>query len=79
MHQNFKSANVLLNTELEVRVSDCGFGLLLSSGSAAQVWSLSLATITILENKHSLIDMLNGLKQYVIEEKRREDERGNYN
>ncbi|KAK4259949.1 hypothetical protein QN277_006225 [Acacia crassicarpa] len=35
--QNLKSANVLLNTELEVCVSDCEFGPLLSSGSAGQL------------------------------------------
>ncbi|XP_054776210.1 protein STRUBBELIG-RECEPTOR FAMILY 3-like isoform X2 [Prosopis cineraria] len=37
VHQNFKSANVLLNTELEAHVCDCGFGPLLSSGSAGQL------------------------------------------
>ncbi|KAI4299320.1 hypothetical protein L6164_032789 [Bauhinia variegata] len=37
VHRNFRSANVLLNDELEVRVSDCGLGPLLSSGSAGQM------------------------------------------
>ncbi|KAL5162794.1 Protein STRUBBELIG-RECEPTOR FAMILY 8 [Glycine soja] len=37
VHQNFRSANVLLNDNLEVRVSDCGLGSLLSSGSASQL------------------------------------------
>ncbi|KAG5023298.1 hypothetical protein JHK82_019201 [Glycine max] len=32
-----ESANVLLNDNLEVRVSDCGLGSLLSSGSASQL------------------------------------------
>lgn len=38
VHRNFRSANVLLNDELEVRVSDCGLGPLLSSGSTGQVF-----------------------------------------
>ncbi|KAK7256843.1 hypothetical protein RIF29_30375 [Crotalaria pallida] len=37
VHRNFKSANVLLNDKLEVCVSDCGLGPLLSSGSAGQL------------------------------------------
>ncbi|XP_061363048.1 protein STRUBBELIG-RECEPTOR FAMILY 3-like [Gastrolobium bilobum] len=37
VHRNFKSVNVLLNDELEVCVSDCGLGPLLSSGSAGQL------------------------------------------
>ncbi|KAJ1434778.1 Serine-threonine/tyrosine-protein kinase, catalytic domain [Sesbania bispinosa] len=37
VHRNFRSANVLLNEKLEVRVSDCGLGPLLSSGSAGQL------------------------------------------
>ncbi|KAK7400503.1 hypothetical protein VNO78_11712 [Psophocarpus tetragonolobus] len=37
MHRNFRSANVLLNDKMEVCVSDCGLGSLLSSGSASQL------------------------------------------
>ncbi|KAK7319633.1 hypothetical protein RJT34_04356 [Clitoria ternatea] len=37
VHRNFTSANILLNDKLEVRVSDCGLGSLLSSGSAGQL------------------------------------------
>ncbi|XP_057433160.1 protein STRUBBELIG-RECEPTOR FAMILY 3-like isoform X2 [Lotus japonicus] len=37
VHRNFRSANVLLNEKLEVFVSDCGLGPLLSSGSAGQL------------------------------------------
>ncbi|CAL0300872.1 unnamed protein product [Lupinus luteus] len=37
VHRNFRSANVLLNDKMEVCVSDCGLGPLLSSGSAGQL------------------------------------------
>ncbi|RDX85614.1 Protein STRUBBELIG-RECEPTOR FAMILY 3, partial [Mucuna pruriens] len=37
VHRIFRSANVLLNDKLEVRVSDCGLGSLLSSGPASQL------------------------------------------
>ncbi|XP_059438124.1 protein STRUBBELIG-RECEPTOR FAMILY 3 isoform X2 [Corylus avellana] len=37
VHRNFKSANLLLDDKLEVRVSDCGLAPLLSSGSASQL------------------------------------------
>ncbi|XP_019424811.1 PREDICTED: protein STRUBBELIG-RECEPTOR FAMILY 3-like isoform X1 [Lupinus angustifolius] len=37
VHRNFKSANVLLNDNLEVRVSDCGLDPILSSGHAGQM------------------------------------------
>ncbi|KAK7302727.1 hypothetical protein RJT34_13623 [Clitoria ternatea] len=37
VHRNFRSANVLLSDNLEVCVSDCGLGPLLSSGSAGQL------------------------------------------
>ncbi|KAG4977378.1 hypothetical protein JHK86_036852 [Glycine max] len=37
VHRNFRSANILLNDKLEVLVSDCGLGSLLSSGSASQL------------------------------------------
>uniref|UniRef100_A0A2N9I903 Protein kinase domain-containing protein n=1 Tax=Fagus sylvatica TaxID=28930 RepID=A0A2N9I903_FAGSY len=37
VHRNFKSANLLLDDNLELRVSDCGMAPLLSSGSASQL------------------------------------------
>lgn len=37
VHRNFKSANVLLDDDLGVRVSDCGLAALISSGSVSQV------------------------------------------
>ncbi|KAL2969205.1 hypothetical protein AAZX31_15G067300 [Glycine max] len=37
VHRNFRSANVLLNDNLEVCISDCGLGPLLSSGSTGQL------------------------------------------
>lgn len=45
VHRNFKSANVLLNEKLEVRVSDCGLGSLLSSGSAGQVSLILISSV----------------------------------
>ncbi|KAF8409332.1 hypothetical protein HHK36_005407 [Tetracentron sinense] len=37
VHRNFKSANVLLDDELAVRVSDCGLAALISSGIVSQL------------------------------------------
>lgn len=37
VHRNFKSANILLDDDLAVRVSDCGLAPLISSGSVSQV------------------------------------------
>lgn len=37
VHKNFKSANILLEDDLSVRVSDCGFAPLLSENSMAQL------------------------------------------
>ncbi|XP_057487291.1 protein STRUBBELIG-RECEPTOR FAMILY 3-like isoform X2 [Actinidia eriantha] len=37
IHRNFKSANVLLDDELAVHVSDCGLASLISSGSVSQL------------------------------------------
>ncbi|OVA13193.1 Protein kinase domain [Macleaya cordata] len=37
VHRNFKSANVLLDDEITVRVSDCGLAPLISSGSVSQL------------------------------------------
>ena len=39
IHRNFKSANVLLDDDLNVLVSDCGLAPLISSGSVSQVSS----------------------------------------
>ncbi|GKV03882.1 hypothetical protein SLEP1_g16121 [Rubroshorea leprosula] len=37
VHRNFKAANVLLDEELNVHVSDCGLAPLISSGSVSQL------------------------------------------
>lgn len=37
IHRNFKSANVLLDDELSVLVSDCGLAPLIQSGAVSQV------------------------------------------
>lgn len=37
VHRNFKSANILLDDDLAVSVSDCGLAPLISSGSVSQV------------------------------------------
>lgn len=37
VHRNFKSGNVLLDEDLDVRVSDCGLAPLISSGAVSQV------------------------------------------
>ncbi|XP_073158827.1 protein STRUBBELIG-RECEPTOR FAMILY 3-like isoform X2 [Henckelia pumila] len=37
IHRNFKSANVLLDDELSVHVSDCGLAPLISSGAISQI------------------------------------------
>ncbi|CAB4274386.1 unnamed protein product [Prunus armeniaca] len=37
VHRNFKSANLLLDDDLSVRVSDCGLAPLISSGSVSQL------------------------------------------
>ncbi|GAB4859556.1 hypothetical protein Ancab_011024 [Ancistrocladus abbreviatus] len=37
VHRNFKSANILLDDELNVRVSDCGLAPLIASGSVSQL------------------------------------------
>ncbi|KAF6167613.1 hypothetical protein GIB67_031196 [Kingdonia uniflora] len=44
MHRNFKSANVLLDDELVVRVSDCGLAPLIASGSVIQLSGQLLST-----------------------------------
>lgn len=41
VHRNFKSANLLLDDDLSVRVSDCGLAPLISSGSVSQVSHIS--------------------------------------
>uniref|UniRef100_A0A803N1L5 Protein kinase domain-containing protein n=1 Tax=Chenopodium quinoa TaxID=63459 RepID=A0A803N1L5_CHEQI len=37
VHRNFKSGNLLLDDELQVRVSDCGLATLIASGSVSQL------------------------------------------
>ncbi|XP_022764033.1 protein STRUBBELIG-RECEPTOR FAMILY 3-like isoform X2 [Durio zibethinus] len=37
VHRNFKSANVLLDDDLDVRVADCGLASLIASGSVSQL------------------------------------------
>lgn len=37
IHRNFKSANILLDDDLRVHVSDCGLASLISSGAVSQV------------------------------------------
>ncbi|XP_073279904.1 protein STRUBBELIG-RECEPTOR FAMILY 3-like isoform X1 [Primulina huaijiensis] len=44
IHRNFKSANVLLDDELSVRVSDCGLAPLISSGAVSQLSGQLLTT-----------------------------------
>jgi serine/threonine protein kinase len=43
IHRNFKSANVLLDDDLSVLVSDCGLAPLISSGSVSQLSGQLLA------------------------------------
>ncbi|KAL2474556.1 Protein STRUBBELIG-RECEPTOR FAMILY 3 [Abeliophyllum distichum] len=44
IHRNFKSANVLLDDELAVHVSDCGLAPLISSGAVSQLSGQLLTT-----------------------------------
>ncbi|KAI7744222.1 hypothetical protein M8C21_021864, partial [Ambrosia artemisiifolia] len=44
IHRNFKSANVLLDENLSVRVSDCGLAPLISRGSVSQLSGQLLST-----------------------------------
>nr|GLL34770.1 protein STRUBBELIG-RECEPTOR FAMILY 3-like [Ipomoea trifida] len=44
VHRNFKSANILLDNELAVHVSDCGLALLISSGAVSQLSGQLLTT-----------------------------------
>lgn len=37
IHRNFKSANILLDEDLSVRVSDCGLAPLITKGAVRQV------------------------------------------
>jgi serine/threonine protein kinase len=61
IHRNFKSANVLLDDDLLVRVSDCGLASLIASGAVSQVSHNSniLGLLYILRVSVSLF--LNGL------------------
>ncbi|XP_038714088.1 protein STRUBBELIG-RECEPTOR FAMILY 3-like [Tripterygium wilfordii] len=44
VHRNFKSANVLLDDDLSIRVSDCGLAPLISKGSVSQLSGHLLST-----------------------------------
>ncbi|KAI3818927.1 hypothetical protein L1987_12748 [Smallanthus sonchifolius] len=44
IHRNFKSANILLDDDLSVRVSDCGLAPLISRGSVSQLSGHLLST-----------------------------------
>ncbi|XP_019159617.1 PREDICTED: protein STRUBBELIG-RECEPTOR FAMILY 3-like [Ipomoea nil] len=44
VHRNFKSANILLDDELAVHVSDCGLAPLISSGAVSQLSGQLLTT-----------------------------------
>ncbi|PPD85727.1 hypothetical protein GOBAR_DD17332 [Gossypium barbadense] len=45
IHRNFNSANVLLDDDLDVRVSDCGLAPLIASGSVSQRENLEVAIV----------------------------------
>ncbi|XP_057497290.1 protein STRUBBELIG-RECEPTOR FAMILY 3-like isoform X1 [Actinidia eriantha] len=75
VHQNFKSANILLDDELEARVSDCGLARLLSSVSLNQLSGngygapeLELGSYTSKSDVFSfgvvMLEILTGRKSY---------------
>lgn len=75
VHKNFKSANILLDYELVVRIPDCGLAPLLSSGSLSQLSSsgygapeLELGSYTIQSDVYSfgvvMLEILTGRKSY---------------
>lgn len=67
VHRNFKSANILLDDELNVRASDCGLASLIASGSVSQVrdylryfshdLTKNFAVSLVVENSSSLFKM----------------------
>uniref|UniRef100_A0A5B7BSE8 Protein kinase domain-containing protein n=1 Tax=Davidia involucrata TaxID=16924 RepID=A0A5B7BSE8_DAVIN len=75
VHRNFKSANILLDDELAVRVSDCGLAPLISSSSASQLQGygygapeLELGSYTYQSDVYSfgvvMLELLTGRKSY---------------
>ncbi|VFQ89529.1 unnamed protein product [Cuscuta campestris] len=75
LHQNFRSANVLLDEKLNVHVSDCGFAFLMSSKSLAVLQGcgygapeLELGSYTYQSDIYSfgvvLLELLTGRKSY---------------
>ncbi|PKI52956.1 hypothetical protein CRG98_026662 [Punica granatum] len=88
IHRNFKSANVLLDDDYAVRVSDCGLAALISSGSVSQLSGQLLSaygygapefesgTYTIQSDVYSfgvvMLELLTGRKSYDRERSRGE-------
>ncbi|XP_016436490.2 protein STRUBBELIG-RECEPTOR FAMILY 3-like isoform X1 [Nicotiana tabacum] len=75
VHQNFKSANVLLDDELAVRMSDCGLAPLMSSDSTTQLQGcgygapeLELGSYSCQSDVYSfgvvMLELLTGRKSY---------------
>ncbi|KAK4361072.1 hypothetical protein RND71_020024 [Anisodus tanguticus] len=75
VHLNFKSANVLLNDELAVRMSDCGLAPLMSSDSIRQLQAcgygapeLEFGSYTCQSDVYSfgvvMLELLTGRKSY---------------
>ncbi|XP_009789815.1 protein STRUBBELIG-RECEPTOR FAMILY 3-like isoform X1 [Nicotiana sylvestris] len=75
VHQNFKSANVLLDDELAVHISDCGLAPLMSSDSTTQLQGcgygapeLELGSYSCQSDVYSfgvvMLELLTGRKSY---------------
>ncbi|KAA8519843.1 hypothetical protein F0562_014067 [Nyssa sinensis] len=75
VHRNFRSANILLDDELAIRVSDCGLAPLISSSSASQLQGygygapeLELGSYTYQSDVYSfgvvMLELLTGRKSY---------------
>jgi serine/threonine protein kinase len=59
IHRNFKSANVLLDDDLSVLVSDCGLAPLISSGSVSQVKYLNPMSLILMDIPSTDFKMLD--------------------